>query len=127
MCDLHQAGPIPGTSGIGLSADGHFAIPRRGLRPSRPAHATVNLDVFDRCTQKYRVAKRWPRSKDIWRRGAAKLAPIEPMSQTDEDVFDCDVSDEALEAASGLRAGEITTLMNGSYCFTCAQEGETES
>jgi hypothetical protein len=49
------------------------------------------------------------------------------MSQTDEDVFDCDVSDEALEAASGLRAGEITTLMNGSYCFTCAQEGETES
>jgi hypothetical protein len=48
------------------------------------------------------------------------------MNQTDENVFDCDVSDEVLEAASGSRAGEITTLMNGSYCFTCVQEGETE-
>jgi hypothetical protein len=47
------------------------------------------------------------------------------MSQTDEDVFNCEVSDEALEAASGFRAGEITTLMNGSYCFTCALEAET--
>jgi hypothetical protein len=49
------------------------------------------------------------------------------MSQTDEDVFDFDVSDEALEAASGFGVGEMTTLMNGSYCFTCAQEGETVS
>jgi len=49
------------------------------------------------------------------------------MKPTDEDVFDCDVSDEALEAASGLRAGEITTLMNGSYCFTCVQEVESKS
>jgi hypothetical protein len=49
------------------------------------------------------------------------------MNPTDQDVFDCDVSDEALEAASGLRAVEITTLMNGSYCFTCVQDGEPES
>jgi hypothetical protein len=49
------------------------------------------------------------------------------MSQADEDVFDRVVSDEALEAASGLRAGEITTLMNGSYCFTCVQEVEPKS
>jgi len=49
------------------------------------------------------------------------------MSRTDEDVFDSDVSDEALEAASGLRTGEITTLMNGSYCFTCVQEGAAQS
>jgi hypothetical protein len=49
------------------------------------------------------------------------------MNQTDEDIFDRDVSDEALEAASGSRVGEMTTLMNGSYCFTCAQEGETVS
>ncbi|HLN39724.1 MAG TPA: hypothetical protein VK337_18245 [Xanthobacteraceae bacterium] len=59
--------------------------------------------------------------------GAAKPAPSEPMNQADEDVFDRDVSDEALEAASGLRAGEITTLMNGSYCFTCVQEVESKS
>ena len=71
--------------------------------------------------------KRRPRPKDIWRRGAAKPAPSEPMNPTDQDVFDCDVSDEALEAASGLRVGEITTLMNGSYCFTCMQEGKPES
>jgi hypothetical protein len=49
------------------------------------------------------------------------------MNKTDEDIFDRDVSDEALEAASGLRVGEMTTLMNGSYCFTCAQEGEPVS
>jgi len=49
------------------------------------------------------------------------------MSRTDEDVFDSDVSDEALEAASGLRAGEVTTLMNGSYCFTCAHDGPAQS
>jgi hypothetical protein len=49
------------------------------------------------------------------------------MNQTDQDFFDRDVSDEALEAASGSRVGEMTTLMNGSYCFTCAQDGETVS
>jgi hypothetical protein len=68
-----------------------------------------------------------PRPKAIWRRGTVKPAPIAPMNQTDEDIFDRDVSDEALEAASGSRVGEMTTLMNGSYCFTCAQEGETVS
>jgi hypothetical protein len=67
------------------------------------------------------------RPRDIWRRGAVKPAPIEPMNQIDEDIFDRDVSDEVLEAASGSRVGEMTTLMNGSYCFTCAPEGETVS
>lgn len=47
---------------------------------------------------------------------------IDP-EQTDEDVFNREISDEAVEAASGLRGGEICTLMYGSYCFTCAQGG----
>lgn len=45
------------------------------------------------------------------------------LDQTDENVFDYEISDEALEVASGVRAGEIATLMYGSYCFTCAPDG----
>jgi hypothetical protein len=94
---------------------------------SRLAHARVDLDGIGWRTQKCRAAKCRARPKVIWRRGAVKPAPIATMKQTDEDIFDRDVSDEVLEAASGLRAGEVTTLMNGSYCFTCAQEGEAVS
>ena len=44
---------------------------------------------------------------------------------TDEDVLTYEVSDEALEAASGTQAGGVT-LMVGSYCFTCVLQGETD-
>jgi hypothetical protein len=50
------------------------------------------------------------------------------MNQSDDDVFNCEVSDEALEAAAGFRAGELSTLINaGSYCFTCVLDDETVS
>jgi hypothetical protein len=42
--------------------------------------------------------------------------------QTDEEFLTYDVSDEALEAAGAATPGAAVTLMQGSYCFTCAQE-----
>ena len=45
--------------------------------------------------------------------------------QTDEEVLASDVSDEALEAAGGALAGVAPTLMQASYCFTCAQEAQS--
>jgi len=46
---------------------------------------------------------------------------------TDDDANEgalaVDVSDEALEAAGAAFLGAIPTLMNASYCFTCAAEG----
>jgi hypothetical protein len=42
--------------------------------------------------------------------------------QTDEKILTYDVSDEALEAAGTAMAGGAVTLIQGSYCFTCAQE-----
>ncbi len=94
---------------------------------SRLPHAGVNLDAIGWRTKNAGDVKCRLRPSDIWRRGAVKAAPIEPMNQIHEDIFDRDVSDEALEAASGSRVGEMTTLMNGSYCFTCVQDGETVS
>ncbi|MGA8496942.1 MAG: hypothetical protein WB764_15765 [Xanthobacteraceae bacterium] len=40
--------------------------------------------------------------------------------QIDEQILVYDVSDEALEAAT---ANGNATLLNGSYCFTCAVSG----
>jgi hypothetical protein len=42
---------------------------------------------------------------------------------TDEDILTYEVSDEALEAASGSQFGGVT-LMVGSYCFTCVVQSE---
>jgi hypothetical protein len=42
--------------------------------------------------------------------------------QTDEDILTCEVSDEALEAAGAAMADGAVTLIQGSYCFTCAQK-----
>jgi hypothetical protein len=42
--------------------------------------------------------------------------------QTDEEILTYDVSDDALEAAGAAMAGEAVTLIQGSYCFTCAHE-----
>ena len=42
--------------------------------------------------------------------------------QTDEDILTNQVSDEALEAAGAAIAGQAVTLIQGSYCFTCAHE-----
>ena len=42
--------------------------------------------------------------------------------QTDEDILTYEVSDDALEAAGAATAGAAVTLIQGSYCFTCAQE-----
>jgi hypothetical protein len=42
--------------------------------------------------------------------------------QTDEDILTSEVSDDALEAAGAAMAGGAVTLIQGSYCFTCAQE-----
>jgi hypothetical protein len=44
--------------------------------------------------------------------------------QTDEDILTNQVSDEALEAAGAATAGGAVTLIQGSYCFTCAQEAQ---
>jgi hypothetical protein len=40
-----------------------------------------------------------------------------------ENALTEEVSDEALEAASGTQAGGVT-LIYGSYCFTCVVQGE---
>ena len=42
--------------------------------------------------------------------------------QTDEEILTNQVSDEALEAAGAAMPGGAVTLMQASYCFTCAQE-----
>jgi hypothetical protein len=42
--------------------------------------------------------------------------------QTDEEIPTYDVSDDALESAGATMAGGAVTLIQGSYCFTCAQE-----
>jgi len=44
--------------------------------------------------------------------------------QTDEEILTYDVSDEALEAAGAAMAGGAVTLIQGSYCFTCAHEAQ---
>jgi hypothetical protein len=44
--------------------------------------------------------------------------------QTDEEILTYDVSDEALEAAGAATAGGAVTLIQGSYCFTCAHEAQ---
>ena len=44
--------------------------------------------------------------------------------QTDEDILTCEVSDDALEAAGTAMAGGAVTLIQGSYCFTCAQKAQ---
>ena len=41
--------------------------------------------------------------------------------QTDEEIPTYDVSDDALESAGATMAGGAVTLIQGSYCFTCAQ------
>src|ERR1700675_473836 len=41
---------------------------------------------------------------------------------TDEEILTNQVSDEALEAAGAAMPGRAVTLIQGSYCFTCAQE-----
>ena len=41
--------------------------------------------------------------------------------QTDEEILTNQVSDEALEAAGAAIADGAVTLIQGSYCFTCAQ------
>jgi hypothetical protein len=43
--------------------------------------------------------------------------------QTDEPALIYEISDEALEAAGRALAGGVT-LIQGSYCFTCAREQE---
>jgi hypothetical protein len=42
--------------------------------------------------------------------------------QTDEEIPTHQVSDEALETAGAALAGGAVTLIQGSYCFTCARE-----
>jgi hypothetical protein len=42
--------------------------------------------------------------------------------QTDEEILTNQVSDDALEAAGAAMAAGVPTLMQASYCFTCAQE-----
>jgi hypothetical protein len=44
--------------------------------------------------------------------------------QTDEDILTYEVSDHALEAAGAAMAGVAVTLIQGSYCFTCAQKAQ---
>jgi len=44
--------------------------------------------------------------------------------QTDEEILTSQVSDEALEAAGATLAAGVPTLMQVSYCFTCAQEAQ---
>jgi hypothetical protein len=44
--------------------------------------------------------------------------------QTDEKILTDQVSDDALEAAGGAMPGGAVTLIQGSYCFTCAQEAQ---
>ena len=43
---------------------------------------------------------------------------------TDEDILTYEVSDDALEAAGTAMAGGAVTLIQGSYCFTCAQKAQ---
>ena len=42
--------------------------------------------------------------------------------QTDEKILTNQVSDDALETAGAAMIGGAATLIQGSYCFTCAQE-----
>ena len=42
--------------------------------------------------------------------------------QSDEEILTYEVSDDALEAAGAAMADGAVTLMQASYCFTCAQE-----
>jgi hypothetical protein len=44
--------------------------------------------------------------------------------QIDEDILTYEVSDDALEAAGAATAGGAVTLIQGSYCFTCAQQAQ---
>ena len=44
--------------------------------------------------------------------------------QTDEELLTNQVSDEALETAGAAMAGGSVTLIQGSYCFTCAQKAQ---
>ncbi len=44
--------------------------------------------------------------------------------QTDAEILTNQVSDEALEAAGAATPGGAVTLIQGSYCFTCAQDAQ---
>jgi len=44
--------------------------------------------------------------------------------QTDEEILIYEVSDDALEAAGATMADGAVTLIQGSYCFTCAPEAQ---
>jgi hypothetical protein len=44
--------------------------------------------------------------------------------QTDEDILTNQVSDDALEAAGAAMPDGAVTLIQGSYCFTCAHEAQ---
>jgi len=44
--------------------------------------------------------------------------------QTDEELLTDQVSDDALEAAGAAMSDGAVTLIQGSYCFTCAQKAE---
>ncbi len=39
--------------------------------------------------------------------------------QTEEETLTCEVSDDALEAASGTPGGGVPTLFHNTYCFGC--------
>jgi hypothetical protein len=41
--------------------------------------------------------------------------------QTGEEILTYEVSDEILETAGTAMIGGAVTLIQGSYCFTCAQ------
>jgi len=41
------------------------------------------------------------------------------LDQTDEETLLWEVSDEELEAASGIGKAVTLTLYNSSYCFAC--------
>jgi hypothetical protein len=46
--------------------------------------------------------------------------------QTEEDILTNQVSDEALEAAGAAMTDGAVTLIQGSYCFTCAPEARQD-
>ncbi len=39
--------------------------------------------------------------------------------KTEEETLTCEVSDDALEAASGTPRGGVPTLFHNTYCFGC--------
>jgi hypothetical protein len=45
--------------------------------------------------------------------------------QTDEKILTYEVSDDALEVVGTAMVGGAVTLIQGSYCFTCAQKAQS--